>query len=87
MTSLDYMTKFQSLKLSESNPVHSGFTYKHNLTFIRLLENCATEFRDRIKFVSEFCVYRWPSVKLKEILQTNNGEKKTCRTGLHWGGP
>lgn len=85
MTSLDYMANFGLLKLSESNPVHNGFTYNHNLTFIRLLENCATEFRGRIKFVPEFCMFiNDPhSVKLEEILQTNNGKKKTCRTGLH----
>lgn len=43
MTCLDYMTNFGLLKLSESIPVHSGFTYNHNLAFIRLLENCATD--------------------------------------------
>lgn len=59
------MTNFRWLKLSESNPVHNDFTYKHNLTFIRLLENCATEFRGRIKFVSELCVYT--SLPLGEV--------------------
>ena len=57
MTSLDYMTNLGWLKLTESNPIHSGFTYKHNVTSLRLLENCATGFRGRIKSVSKGDVY------------------------------
>lgn len=57
MTSSDCVTNFGWLKLSESNPIRSGFTYKYNLTSLRLLENYATEFRGRIKSASKNDVY------------------------------
>lgn len=57
MTSSGCVTNFGWLKLSDSNPIRSGFTYKYNLTSLRLLENCATEFRGRIKSVLKSDVY------------------------------
>lgn len=66
MTSWDYVTDFGWLKWSESSPVHSDFTYKHNLTFIRLPEHCDTEFRGRLVCVSYVFINHHHSVKLEE---------------------
>lgn len=57
MTSLCYVTNLGWLKLNESNPMHSSFTYKHSLTSLRLLEKCATEFRGGIKSALKSDVY------------------------------